>query len=201
MHPGPFTHVAVAVNEKGLVDAFVTRTDWSVWHLRQTSPDNNLDPRRIYVVDDKLDFKKPPPPPPPQRQGFVLLSDNAKHHWSSSGWGERGDDFVEVGVPDNCVYSDYEFREVTGAVSVVSEPPVGSSVLIRFRLHWWFNPGSSVSYRFLVWGRQRSGPATRELEDAIRRRAYYLWENRTGATWWDAFSNWLEAERVERGEL
>jgi hypothetical protein len=31
----------------------------------------------------------------------------------------------------------------------------------------------------------------------IRYRAYFLWENRTGRCWWDAESNWLEAESAE----
>lgn len=35
-------------------------------------------------------------------------------------------------------------------------------------------------------------------DDAIRERAYFLWLDRTGSSWWDPVSNWLEAERLER---
>src|SRR5688572_3677203 len=31
----------------------------------------------------------------------------------------------------------------------------------------------------------------------IAERAYFLWESRAGDRWWDATSNWLEAERAE----
>jgi hypothetical protein len=31
----------------------------------------------------------------------------------------------------------------------------------------------------------------------IRHRAYFLWENQTGAAWWDPVSNWFEAEAQE----
>jgi hypothetical protein len=32
---------------------------------------------------------------------------------------------------------------------------------------------------------------------ATRERAYFLWKDRTGSAWWDASSNWLEAEKIE----
>lgn len=31
----------------------------------------------------------------------------------------------------------------------------------------------------------------------IAERAYFLWENRAGERWWDAVSNWCQAERIE----
>jgi hypothetical protein len=30
--------------------------------------------------------------------------------------------------------------------------------------------------------------------ERIRRKAYFLWQNQTGASWWDPVSNWIEAE-------
>ncbi|WP_437625985.1 DUF2934 domain-containing protein [Sorangium sp. So ce1151] len=36
-----------------------------------------------------------------------------------------------------------------------------------------------------------------ERNASIRERAYFLWENRTGSAWWDATSNWIEAEGAE----
>jgi hypothetical protein len=39
---------------------------------------------------------------------------------------------------------------------------------------------------------------TELLQKRIRERAYYLATNRTGRAWWDASSNWLEAEETER---
>jgi len=36
--------------------------------------------------------------------------------------------------------------------------------------------------------------------DRIRQRAYLLWENRTGSSWWDPNSNWFEAERVDMAD-
>lgn len=37
--------------------------------------------------------------------------------------------------------------------------------------------------------------------ERIRLRAYFLWDKRTGKTWWDPVSNWLEAEACERQGL
>ena len=39
--------------------------------------------------------------------------------------------------------------------------------------------------------------SNRPHNEGIRYRAYFLWKNRTGTTWWDAVANWLEAERTE----
>lgn len=36
-----------------------------------------------------------------------------------------------------------------------------------------------------------------ERESKIRTRAYFLWENRTGRTWWNDFDNWIQAEYEE----
>ena len=33
----------------------------------------------------------------------------------------------------------------------------------------------------------------------IEKHAYFLWEKRTGATWWDPTGNWLQAERELNG--
>jgi hypothetical protein len=37
--------------------------------------------------------------------------------------------------------------------------------------------------------------------ERIRDRAYFLWENREGLAWWDADSNWFEAEGTEATAL
>ncbi|WP_437535061.1 hypothetical protein WME79_12550 [Sorangium sp. So ce726] len=42
-----------------------------------------------------------------------------------------------------------------------------------------------------------AGAAKPEREQAIRERAYFLWKTRTGSSWWDPTSNWLEAENAE----
>jgi hypothetical protein len=39
------------------------------------------------------------------------------------------------------------------------------------------------------------------VEHAIRERAYFLWKDRRGKTWWDATSNWIEAEASMRREI
>ena len=36
--------------------------------------------------------------------------------------------------------------------------------------------------------------------ERIQERAYFLWKNRSGAQWWDADANWLEAERADAAE-
>jgi hypothetical protein len=46
--------------------------------------------------------------------------------------------------------------------------------------------------------RIRQWNAERTRAERVRERAYFLWENRMGSAWWDAVSNWLEAERIER---
>jgi hypothetical protein len=56
--------------------------------------------------------------------------------------------------------------------------------------------------------------AVRTLEDLIRfpsappgsferiqERAYFLWENRSGAQWWNPDANWLEAERIDAAKF
>lgn len=37
--------------------------------------------------------------------------------------------------------------------------------------------------------------------ERVRERAYFLWENRQGREWWDADSNWREAEEQENAEF
>jgi hypothetical protein len=37
--------------------------------------------------------------------------------------------------------------------------------------------------------------------ERIEERAYFLWKNQTGKTWWDTDSNWFEAEKADAAEF
>lgn len=40
-------------------------------------------------------------------------------------------------------------------------------------------------------------PPDRQREYRIRERAFFLWENKSGARWWDSEANWIEAEQQD----
>ena len=45
------------------------------------------------------------------------------------------------------------------------------------------------------------GEFLRSRRHRIAQRAYFLWENRSGERWWDAVSNWLQAEQIESASV
>jgi hypothetical protein len=90
---------------------------------------------------------------PPQPPTTIVDSDR-KSHGPSGVLGHRGNDTVFVQLPDGYSYERARLmivRQRSSNAHITYEPAQGSSGMLMFQVHWWYDIGGVIEYKLEVY--------------------------------------------------